>query len=49
MVDIHEVESGDMHGRWGYILWDRLGPSMHGGYRTLKQMKNLSKKYPKTI
>ena len=32
MVDIHEVESGDMYGRWGYILWDRLGPSMHGGY-----------------
>ncbi len=21
-----------MYGRWGYILWDRLGPSMHGGY-----------------
>ena len=29
MVDIHEVESGDMYGRWGYILWDRLCPSMH--------------------
>ena len=32
MVDIHEVESGDMYGRWGYILWDRLCLSMHDGY-----------------
>ncbi len=23
---------GDMNGRWGYILWDRSGPSMHDGY-----------------
>ncbi len=23
---------GDMYGRWGYILWDRLCPSMHAGY-----------------
>jgi hypothetical protein len=33
MVDIHvQVEICTAGGEWGYILWDRLGPSMHGGY-----------------
>jgi hypothetical protein len=30
MVDIHAPWI--FMDRWGYILWYRLGPSMHGGY-----------------
>ncbi len=33
MVDIHvQVDICMEDGEWGYILWDRLSPSMHDGY-----------------
>jgi len=33
MMDIHvQVDICMEDGEWGYILWDRLGPSMHDGY-----------------
>jgi hypothetical protein len=32
MHDGYPCTGGDMYGRWGYILWDRLCPSMHDGY-----------------
>jgi hypothetical protein len=32
MHDGYPCTGGDMNGRWGYILWDRLCPSMHDGY-----------------
>ena len=33
MMDIHvQVEICTADGEWGYILWDRLSPSMYDGY-----------------